>query len=87
MTTYMRAGGIAWKGIVMIAPPNQGSTVASQLSGLPGIGKLFQYAQLGFSSACHNQSTKDSLFQGFLHWSGALITCVSGQDSVWKCWC
>ncbi|DBB09385.1 TPA: hypothetical protein ACH3X3_007959 [Trebouxia sp. C0006] len=35
-------GGISWKGIVMIAPPNQGSTVAHQLSGLPGIGKLFQ---------------------------------------------
>jgi hypothetical protein len=40
----MLAGGISWKGIVMIAPPNQGSTVAHQLSGLPGIGKLFQYA-------------------------------------------
>lgn len=38
------AGGISWKGIVMIAPPNQGSTVAHQLSSLPGIGKLFQYA-------------------------------------------
>jgi len=43
-STYMLAGGISWKGIVMIAPPNQGSTVAHQLSGLPGIGKLFQYA-------------------------------------------
>lgn len=38
------AGGIVWSGIVMIAPPNQGSTVAHQMSGLPGIGKLFQYA-------------------------------------------
>jgi len=47
LTTFskcMLAGGISWKGIVMIAPPNQGSTVAHQLSGLPGIGKLFQYA-------------------------------------------
>lgn len=35
-------GGIVWSGIVMIAPPNQGSTVAHQMSGLPGIGKLFQ---------------------------------------------
>ncbi len=44
LSTCMLAGGISWKGIVMIAPPNQGSTVAHQLSGLPGIGKLFQYA-------------------------------------------
>ena len=44
LPTCLLAGGISWKGIVMIAPPNQGSTVAHQLSGLPGIGKLFQYA-------------------------------------------
>ncbi len=44
LSTCMLTGGISWKGIVMIAPPNQGSTVAHQLSGLPGIGKLFQYA-------------------------------------------
>ena len=44
LSICMLAGGISWKGIVMIAPPNQGSTVAHQLSALPGIGKLFQYA-------------------------------------------
>ena len=38
------AGGIEWSGIVMIAPPNQGSIVADKMSGSPGIGKLFQYA-------------------------------------------
>lgn len=36
-------GGIQWSGIVMIAPPNQGSVVARQISSLPGMGKLFQY--------------------------------------------
>lgn len=46
------AGGIIWSGIVMIAPPNQGSTVAHQMSGLPGIGKLFQYADYIQTRVC-----------------------------------
>ena len=42
--SWIVSGGIIWSGIVMIAPPNQGSIVAHQMSNLPGIGKLFQYA-------------------------------------------
>lgn len=38
----LTTGGIQWSGIVMIAPPNQGSVVARQMSSLPGMGKLFQ---------------------------------------------
>lgn len=47
----MLAGGITWSGIVMIAPPNQGSIVAHRMSGLPGIGKLFQYADYTSTNA------------------------------------
>lgn len=49
------AGGIHWKGIVMIAPPNQGSTVAHQLSNLPGIGKLFKYVSAVVTKRVYEQ--------------------------------